>query len=193
MFLKFILKIRREWEITSFAIALCILAAYLASWYLGFGHDASRNIGRKRTHTRRSILNYASAFTFLEQPGTALLGPGINPFDIPGPTGSENVVVTPKPERPTRPKPGFDPKPEPAPKPRPRHAMEYCGTMTTPGGTEMALLRNKKSKRAKYVTANQEFEGLRVIEFTPEQIRLELPSGEDRTIQFGETVRYTEP
>jgi hypothetical protein len=188
-------KIRGEWERTAFGVAVLMALVCLGYWVFGLGARRGGTVPPEQIRPPVAIINAETAFKFIEEPrGIALTGTSAFHFQTAEPPKA--VERPPKrqpwaqPERPpARPQPDDGKAPQPRPKPPPARvtrALEFCGTMTTPTGVSLALVKDVKKGETFFVRANQQVFGLEVVAFSGDEISFRNRSGDLASVKFGE-------
>ncbi|MFW5996916.1 MAG: hypothetical protein ACOCQP_02775 [Lentisphaeria bacterium] len=70
------------------------------------------------------------------------------------------------------------------------HEIEYCGKLRSPGGNEVALIKDVNSGKTVYRKVNSQLLNLTIVDFNGYDLTVKLPSGETETIFFNENFKF---
>lgn len=186
----------RQWETVALYAMGLVLVVLLCLWLIGLGERAPTQLAAGAAPVQVSLLNQDTAFRF-QEPLPQASFTGAHPFtfdsqlharrpprqgrDVPPPT-NVTVAVRP-PENPTARVPPAQPPP-----PKPQRRVQYLGTMTTPSGRTVGMLRDSTAG-ALLIEAGKEYEGLKVKGFSAKELTAVGPTGAELVIPFGQEAQ----
>ena len=194
-------KIFGEWELMLFVLSLLCSGVYLYATGTGKVEEEENSASAATEYEAADVSDTLRLFNFVfpEELSSYNLKKANNPFyfkhrDLPkrntgkssadeeesGKDGDEDDEAADKDEKDTAEK---DPQHR-------LYRIKYCGSINGDEGKGIALVKNVKEDVMHYAAKDSRVLEVKIVECSNKGLTIQLPSGENKSLKFGETVTY---